>query len=212
MKGSSTNSINSIYFTKEDLETYILNGDIRRITEQVNFSISDNAICTNLINFFNSVMKSSLECSGKGELSFACSLKDTTLSAYAQAFSKISGIATVLFNQKEMNYLTSYTSPTGCIISWKLDNPYLNPKPIMPALPALPKNTSMYQEDHWKLFKEQLMTDVTFVINGEEIKAHKVFLLVSPVFRNMFTNGMKKVLQQHLFLWSLFHLEKFLNN
>jgi len=87
----------------------------------------------------------------------------------------------------------------------KLEYPDPNPaiKIYVLPIPEIPLNneepTSSVIQDLEKLFINRSGTDVTFFIEGKEIKAHKAILLArSPVFAAMMESGMKESIENRI--------------
>ena len=65
-------------------------------------------------------------------------------------------------------------------------------KPLPPPAPS-PSSDSRLQQDYSNLFGNERYSDFTIVVQGEEIKAHKLILHArSPYFERMFESKMKE--------------------
>ncbi len=115
-------------------------------------------------------------------------------------------IAPILLKQRE---IASSTQIKGAefkvIISWKAENRYLNPKPLLPEVPK----SFNYMELYWQQYTTQTYTDVNFKVNKEVVGAHKFPLqMASHFFRAMFTGEMKEAKSKEPIPFNFVHSTK----
>ncbi len=158
-----------------------------------NFGSNESNVIDMVVDLCNFLLLKSLEGlnSGAGsvtvnKLEFKSNFKKYTLTSNEyDACNEINKVAhSILFSKRGVTSSLKRVDSADfeAVISWKSDNLYLIPKPMLPEL----SKSFSYCGVWWDRYKAKDLVDVEFRVESEVFAAHKLILSASPVLHAMF--------------------------